>query len=323
MAEKLITVIVPVYNAQNTLWRCVHSIINQTFAEHIEIILVDDGSYDDSGLICDHLVLKYNFIHVIHQDNIGMGGVCNNALLHARGKYIAFVRPDDVIEADMYETLYKNAMQYDADMVTCGMHIIFDENQFEKTGIVHTLLWEGEILNHIVQGPQPFKLSQNKTLIMYNSPTGATLYRADFIKDFRLSTDRGTEYQDTLFSIKTLLAAKRISVVNRNLYCMNYDAPVTSGARNNENLMYVLDQIILAKEYLINQGCFEEYFSEFYKKIIIIICEHYGKIRDDLKPEFWSRLRVFFADIDLKKLPHVIKYFTEGEMRFLIDLIQK
>lgn len=322
MSDILVTVVVPVYNAQDVLWRCINNLKGQTLIKNMEIILVDDGSYDDSSIICDFLS-KENMIRVISQDNAGMGVACNKAISHARGKYIAFLRPYDVIEADMYETLYSNALLNDSDLVKCGLYFNLDDKTFRETGHVHTSLWEENILKSISQGKQPFTLWENKALMMYHSAVGPTLYRTDFIKSFNFSTDRGTEDQDILFSIKTLLAAKRISVVHKNLYCLNCDVAIASGEKDGENLMCVLDQIISAKKYLINNGYFNDFFSEFYQQVIMVVFERYNKIRDDLKPVFLARLREFFADIDIDKQPHVMKYFSEEGKGFLIDLIKK
>lgn len=321
MSEILVTVVVPVYNSQPTLYRCINNIIRSTFAKNMEFILVDDGSYDDSFYICNYFVKEEDKIRIMCQDNLGMGAACNNAIVHARGKYIAFVRQYDVIEADMYETLYKNAVQHDSDMVKSIPYFLFDDKNFMKSGLAHSLLWEEEILKPIAQGNQPVTLLENKALLTCHSLVGSTLYRTDFIKDIKFSTERGTEDQDILFSIKTLIAAKRISVVDRNLYCLNCDIPATSGAAGGESLMCVLDQIVSAKKYLIDHGYFDEFFSEFYKKSITVVFERYNRLRDDLKPVFFARLQDFFSDIYLKKLPQVIKYFTEQEKQFLGDLI--
>ena len=100
MKKKLITIIVPVYNVADYLERCIYSIINQTY-KNLEIILVDDGSTDDSGLMCDDFASKDKRIKVIHKKNGGLSDARNVAIDIATGDYITFVDSDDYIELDM------------------------------------------------------------------------------------------------------------------------------------------------------------------------------------------------------------------------------
>jgi len=117
-----ISVIVAVYNAEKFLHNCVNSIINQTH-KSLEIILVDDGSLDSSGAICDEFAKKDNRIKVIHKINGGVSSARNMALDLARGEYITFVDADDTIQDDACSVLYTTAIQNNADIVICGMCI--------------------------------------------------------------------------------------------------------------------------------------------------------------------------------------------------------
>lgn len=105
METSLITVIVPVYNSENNLCRCVESILCQTH-ERLQIILVDDGSTDDSGQICDMLAKTDSRVEVIHQKNQGPSAARRAGIRKAAGEYIGFVDSDDYIEAEFYECLY-------------------------------------------------------------------------------------------------------------------------------------------------------------------------------------------------------------------------
>lgn len=122
MREKeLISVIVPVYNVEDYLERSINSILKQTYS-NLQIIMVDDGSTDSSGLICDRLASEDSRIVVIHKKNGGASEARNVALDKADGDYIGFVDADDYIEPNMYECLYVEAQKYDADVVTCGYY---------------------------------------------------------------------------------------------------------------------------------------------------------------------------------------------------------
>lgn len=122
--NSLVTVIVPVYNVEIYLKKCIESILYQTY-ENIEIILVDDGSTDNSGAICDEYLHKDSRIIVIHKDNGGLGSARNAALDVCNGEYISFVDSDDWIEKDFIESLTEYAS---SDTVTCcGYNEVFPD----------------------------------------------------------------------------------------------------------------------------------------------------------------------------------------------------
>lgn len=110
-----VSVIVPVYNVKDYLERAVDSLLNQTLSE-IEIILIDDGSTDGSGDICDKYAEKDKRVIVLHQKNSGVSAARNNGLKLAKGEYIGFVDSDDYAEPDMYEVLYNNAVENDCQL---------------------------------------------------------------------------------------------------------------------------------------------------------------------------------------------------------------
>lgn len=113
-----ISVIVPVYNAEKYLPQCLDSLAKQTMKE-LEIIIIDDGSTDDSGRIADDYAEKYNNFRVYHQRNHGLGATRGIALQYPTGEYVGWVDADDFVEPDMYERLYHAAQQNHADVVSC------------------------------------------------------------------------------------------------------------------------------------------------------------------------------------------------------------
>ena len=164
--KKSISVIVPVYNVELYIDRCLNSIINQTFKD-IEIILVDDGSTDSSGKICDHYKDIDERVIVIHKENGGLSSAKNIGLDIATGDWIAFVDSDDYIDYKMYEVLYKNAEKNNCDISVCyfeyinqkgislynankklGINGIYDENEFlsflyknSETNLICICVW--------------------------------------------------------------------------------------------------------------------------------------------------------------------------------------
>ncbi len=132
MPHPKISVIVPVYNVEKYLERCVNSLRNQTI-EDIEIILVDDSSTDSSPRLCDEMAEKDFRVKVIHKANEGAGKARNAALKIASGEYIGFADSDDYVEPDMFATLYKKAVAYNSDLVMSGV-LFVDGNMFSEKG---------------------------------------------------------------------------------------------------------------------------------------------------------------------------------------------
>lgn len=116
--SELISVIVPVYNVENFLDICVASVISQSYS-NIEIILIDDGSTDSSGKLCDEYAKKDSRIRVIHQKNNGLSGARNTGMNAAKGDYFCFVDSDDVIHRDFIKILYNCLKEYDSDIAVC------------------------------------------------------------------------------------------------------------------------------------------------------------------------------------------------------------
>ena len=128
-----VSIIVPVYKAEEYLERCVNSLINQTLSD-IEIILVDDASPDKSGELCDKFAAEDNRIKVIHKENEGPGEARNSGIEVASGEYMGFVDSDDFVDLNMYENLLNAARKYNADLVLSGFKFV-GGNTFEGEGV--------------------------------------------------------------------------------------------------------------------------------------------------------------------------------------------
>ena len=126
--EPLISVIVPIYNAETYLESCIDSILSQTYS-NLEIILIDDGSKDNSWDICLEYAKKDNRIHAYTQPNGGPSVARNHGLDMAKGDYIAFVDSDDTIKDDMYEILLNNLVNHKADLSLCGMQKVYSNGR--------------------------------------------------------------------------------------------------------------------------------------------------------------------------------------------------
>ena len=135
--KPLLTVVIPVYNVEKYLKRCVESVLVQGWHNY-DILLVDDGSTDSSPQICDDYVKAYDFISVIHKENGGLSDARNAGIAVCTGEYIGFVDSDDTVEPDMYELLYCNAKKYEVDISMCRSNRIVNSSIIRDNSSRHT-----------------------------------------------------------------------------------------------------------------------------------------------------------------------------------------
>ena len=127
---KKVSVIVPVYNVENYLEECVNSILNQTY-ENLEIILVDDGSKDSSGKMCDVFTQKYENVKCVHKENGGLSDARNYGIKYATGEYIVFIDSDDFIKENMIEKMLEKIAMTNSDICVCDMEYLYDNGNIE------------------------------------------------------------------------------------------------------------------------------------------------------------------------------------------------
>ena len=139
----VISVIVPVYHVEPWLPKCLDSILAQTFRD-LEVILVDDGSTDRSGQICDEYAARDGRVRVIHQENRGCSAARNRGLQAASGQWLSFIDSDDWIDERFYETLHGLALEYGADIASCGYYI--NGQMLRGTGQV--VVYEGKEIQY-------------------------------------------------------------------------------------------------------------------------------------------------------------------------------
>lgn len=204
----LISVIVAVYNIEKYIARCVESIINQSYRE-LEIILVDDGSTDTSGKICDAYAEKDERIRVIHRENGGPGTARNSGLDLAEGEYITFVDGDDWIERNMYETLIQLSVQYSADVVACRYRCIYNDYQIDaSTGFLTVFDEPFEMLIQCLKEDENFLIQQ----AVWNK-----LWKRQVLVNERFPEGKWCG-EDAILTMKALAKVKRGVYLDQALY---------------------------------------------------------------------------------------------------------
>lgn len=207
-----ITIVVPVYNVEKYLKTCVKSILNQTFKD-FELIIVNDGSTDSSGLIGYKLTETDKRIKYIEQSNQGVGGARNSGMNMAKGKYICFVDPDDTIEAQMCETLLNLAQKYDAQIAICNINQIRNNNsQITRHDLpINRTINREEIKNKIITS---YFTDKDKGL--YSACN--KLYDLNFINSLQLRFNKKPRAEDWWFNLELYQKTDRIIACDQALY---------------------------------------------------------------------------------------------------------
>lgn len=200
-----ISIIIPVYNSEKFLVRCIQSILLQSFLNY-EVILVNDGSTDSSGEICEAFARSDKRIKVIHQQNAGPGNARNAGLEIARGEFVAFVDSDDYIEKDMFQVLYETTELYDADIVQCGFE------RLDADGNSMGIFYQGK---KVISGEYNCvrEYSIQKTV---NNYLHCKIIRSSIIKNIRFPNLSFSE--DTYFLIQAFCLCKTLVLIGGAYY---------------------------------------------------------------------------------------------------------
>ncbi len=213
-----VSVIVPVYNVQPYLSRCVDSILQQSMAD-FELILIDDGSTDGSGALCD-AYNRNDRIRVIHQENQGLGLARNTGLAHAQGEYVCFVDADDYVGPELLEHLLTAAQRHQADLVIGGWTDIYADGRIKRHIYPETLfVTEDErracILGSVAAPPE------SRKEVFWNVAAWAKLYRRELLErnSLRFVSERVLISEDILFNLDFFGCAERVAATQDASYC--------------------------------------------------------------------------------------------------------
>lgn len=193
-----ISIVVPVYNVEKYLTKCVDSILTQSF-EDFELILVDDGSLDESGKMCDEFALKDSRIKVIHKENGGLSSARNAGIDVCMGEFVGFVDSDDYIKNDMYEVLYSDICHYNADIAVCGFYHKYENKCLKSTH-------KYGLAKGVFDNKEAFKLSFRSTGITLSSVN--KLYRLELFKDKRFPV--GRTYEDAFLVPELIINSSKV-----------------------------------------------------------------------------------------------------------------
>lgn len=222
----LVTIIVPVYNVHAYVGECIESLLRQTYT-NLEIILVDDGSTDGSGELCEEYAHKDNRIRVIHQENQGLSGARNTGLDHASGEYVAFVDSDDCVISVFIARLYRLLQKYHADIAACG-YVREPEKMQKQTKSRHGSLNNIQFfkndkrVTNICMSSEEMLRQWHGKYKKYETVAWNKLYHANVLNgssdNRKIRFPQGRKHEDVLTSHRIVENAERIALTTQVLY---------------------------------------------------------------------------------------------------------
>lgn len=285
-----VSVIVPVYNVEKYLIKSLDSLVNQTL-EDIEIIVVNDGSTDNSKKIIEIYKEKYkNKIKYLEKTNGGLSDARNFGIPHATGEYIAFLDSDDYVELDTYEKMYNKAKEENADMVECDFIWEYPNKTKIDTGIIYTN--KKEMLTYA-------------RVVAWNK-----LIKRDLLEKYKIEFPKGLRYEDVEFFYKMVPYYNKVFFVKEPLIHYIQRESSISKVQNErtKEIFEVLDNVI---KYYKNKNLYNEYKDELeYTYTRLLLCSSLfrmvkikdKKVKKELLNTTWTNLNKKFPNWKKNKI---------------------
>lgn len=244
-----ISVIIPVYNVEKYLSKCIESVLEQDFSDY-EIILIDDGSTDTSGKLCDEYAENYSAIKVIHQQNKGLGGARNTGIEAAEGQYLLFVDSDDYIRDNIMTFLYDTAVCNDSDIVAFGMDYVYESGgKFATRRPISNGtkdIYSGDILHYFSTDSYAW----NK------------FFKYDLFRKSGIKYPEHMWYEDLCVNQKIALFAEKVTLTDRVFYeYLQRDNSIMhiKNTDKNSDMLTVVSDIL---DFYRKKGALYKYYNE-------------------------------------------------------------
>lgn len=264
------SLILPVYNVEKYVKRCVNSLLRQEYTDY-EIILVDDGSTDSSGSICDKLADKNNNIFAYHKENGGLSDARNYGMDRAKGNYILFIDSDDWVDEKLLISLHNHLNKSNVDILKFGFQKMQEGNykntffSYFNIGVYDRRQIEETILPYTIGPKRLFCYEQNACKSVWSH-----VYSLNFLREnnIRFVSEREILNEDYLFNLHTLLYAKSLEVTHYILYYYDY----REGSLSKRYITNEFERKLkLHREYkllLERNGLFERYETPYYSECV-------------------------------------------------------
>ena len=236
MSKPKISVILPVYNVEDYLSETLNSLLNQTMIDDIEVIMVDDGSNDESRYIIERYAFDYDNFHAYHKDNEGQGITRNHAMKLAKGDYVHFLDSDDFIPPKAYEILYEIASKNDSDMAICNVMRFARYNVWEDILFKHSFRGIDEVIVNA-------SLDEMSSLV-WDTITCNKLYKREFLLENGIEfPNRKISFEDIPFSLESYILSDKISMTPEICYYWRLRGDNTSTTQQDLDVSSISDRL--------------------------------------------------------------------------------
>lgn len=283
-----LSIIVPIYNVEKYLKKCIKSILSQTYT-NFELILVDDGSLDNCGAICDDYSKVDSRIQVIHKKNGGLSSARNAGLKIAVGEYVAFVDSDDWIEKNMYEKLFTEAKKNNGDIVQCKFLRTYKEDKkvnIDKSNNIH-IISNLEALNNL------YNERYIETVVIWNKIYKRTLFD-------NITFPEGKIHEDEFTTHKLLYKANKVILIDEKLY---YYRQTPNSIMNTKFNIKRLDRLEAIRQRMnfFKQIINEDLYNKTLKKYEYILKKDYFICKSSLNnKDILKKIRIEYRNVFFK-----------------------
>ena len=252
-----VSIVVPVYNVEKYLVKCLTSLVNQTLKE-IEIIVVNDGATDGSEIIIQEFASKYSNIRAFVKENGGLSDARNYGMQYAKGEYIGFIDSDDFVDLEMYEELYRKAKEADYDVVECNLHHTYEDSEDTEIG--------KEIYDK-------HELIMNGRSVVWNK-----IYKREWLINTEVIFPKSLIYEDVEFFVKLVPFINTYAYVEPAFvhYVQRNSSINNSSSKKTLDIIQVLSNI---KSFYIENDFWKLYYEAleyFYTRILL--CSSFGRM---------------------------------------------
>lgn len=291
-----VSILVPIYNVEEFLPQCLDTLINQTLKD-IEIICINDGSPDSCSEIIKEYAKKDSRIVVISKKNSGYGDSMNKGLSVAKGEYIGIVEPDDFIDLDAFECLYKTASKNKAEVAKANFYEYCGETD-EDSGV-------SELFNTAFPNDETGRIIDpqvNRAIFLQPPSIWAAIYKRSFLKENNVQflPTPGASYQDLGFNFKVWSSARRAFFIERAFLHYREDNE-NSSIKSAGKIYAVRDEYAEIKRFIAEKGLFEKLKKEYYACKISSYIWNIDRLPNSAARKFSKELRLTFKEARREK----------------------
>ena len=278
-----VTVIIPAFNVEDYIYDCLISLVKQTLKE-IEIIIINDGSTDNTFSIISTFAQYDKRIKIVNQSNQKSGAARNKAIKLAKGEYITFVDSDDTIELTTLETFYNTAKSNGNDIVICGAYTI-------KYGKFKKGYYSIEKIPKKLKNKNLNSKTIKENILTLPPIAWAKLYKTKFLTENRILFQEGCNGEDQIFFIETVLLANKIYIIDKNYYYYRKDRPTSLTHSKQKNDNSVILNFYEIEKFLQKQNIAQELNFKILNKYFIKSASWLGKCSKQYKEIYFNKFK--------------------------------